>query len=198
MIKFLRSIFSISKLVSIFLLVHLMSVSCAGKSSSLPLLSGVSKEGAPICLDDRAGIPAFVQQFYDQRDLTTEEGKVDYLLERLRHSQLVFVRNRVPYTGPQAAGFLRWKLDRWKTRHDIKINTAQEFVDRITIGSKVSGDPYVVIFKDDNRYYLKNILQNELDALEVCLKQFPLNTPEGEGKVEVSGASTEVSLGLSR
>lgn len=160
-----------------FFLFVTLCFGCASMNPSVALLSGVTEEGAPICLDDRTGIPAFVEKFYARRDLTTEEGKIDYLLERLRHSQLVFMRNRVEYTGPQSAGFLRWKLDRWKTRHYAKINTAQEFVDRIAGGSKVSGQPYAVVLKDGSRHDLKSVLQNELDALESCLKQFPPSAP---------------------
>ncbi len=162
-----------------FLFVTLCS-GCASKNPSVALLSGVTEEGAPICLDDRTGIPAFVEKFYAQRDLTTEEGKIDYLLERLRRSQLVFVRNRVEYSGAQSAGFLRWKLDRWQTRRNIKIDTAQEFVDRIAGGSKMSGQPYALVLKDGSRHDLKKVLQNELDALESCLKQFPPPAPAPE------------------
>jgi len=160
------------------------------------MLSGVSKEGAPICLDERTGIPAFVEQFYARRDLTTEEGKIDYLLERLRNSQLLFVRNRVEYTGPQSSGFLRWKLDRWRARHHIKIDTAQEFVNQIAGGSKTSGEPYIVILKDGGHHNLRDVLQNELDALETCLKQFPPSVPEPGSKGEDPATTkiiTEVS-----
>ena len=193
MIKLLQGILSSSKWGWVFLFVSLC-LGCASNPPPLTLLSGVTKEGAPICLDDRTGIPAAVQEFYAKRDLTTEEGKIDYLLERLRNSQLLFIRNRVEYTGPQAAGFLRWKLDRWKTRHHITIDTAQEFVDQITSGSKMSGEPYVVILKDGSQHDLKKVLQNELDALEICLKELPPSASEqksgeGEGVTETKNAA---------
>jgi hypothetical protein len=184
MIKLLRRIFLTSR-AEWFLLLVFFFAGCAAKNSSLTLLTGVSQEGAPICLDDQAGIPAFVEQFYNRRDLTTNEGKIDYLLERLRNSELIFIRNRVEYTGSQASGFLRWKLDRWKTRHHIKINTVQEFVNQIAGGSKMSGEPYIVILKNKGRHNLKDILQNELDALEACLKQFPPSV-QGQKSTEVS------------
>ena len=165
---------------------------CASKNPSVALLSGVTEEGAPICLDDRTGIPAFVEKFYARRDLTTEEGKIDYLLERLRHSRLVFVRNRVEYTGPASASFLRWKLDRWRIKHRMKIETAQGFVDFITAGSRMSGEPYAVILKDGGRYDLKKVLQNELDALESCLKQFPPPAPQLASGGEPAGNNFEL------
>ena len=200
MIKPLKRISSSSKWGWVLLFVFLC-LGCASEKASLTLLSGVTKEGAPVCLDDRTGIPAAVQEFYAKRDLTTEEGKIDYLLERLRNSKLLFIRNRVEYTGPQAAGFLRWKLDRWKTHHHLKIDTAQEFVDWITSGSKMSGEPYVVILKDGGQHDLRKVFQNELDALEVCLKQLPPSTPRfkpGEGIPAVPGSTAEVSPGNGR
>jgi hypothetical protein len=126
------------------------------------------------------------------RDLTTEEGKIDYLLERIRGSKLIFVRNKVEYVGPAAASFLHWKLDRWRSRHYAKITTAQEFVNLITRGSKVSGEPYSAILKDGTRHDLQNVLQNELDALEACLKQLPPNSPEMNTQ-NLTQSATEVS-----
>jgi hypothetical protein len=186
------------------LIIFLFFAGCAStKNSPVVLLSGVSKEGAPICLDERSGIPAAVQKFYSQRDLTTEEGKIDYLLERIRGSKLIFVRNKVEYVGPAAASFLHWKLDRWRSRHYAKITTAQEFVNLITRGSKVSGEPYSAILKDGTRHDLQNVLQNELDALEACLKQLPPNSPEmntqnlTQSATEVSSVKADIQKGLS-
>ncbi|GEM_PF-3368857 len=144
-----------------------------GCASNPPaLLNGRSLEGAPICLDNREKIPAIVRKFFNTRDLTTEEGKIDYLIERVRNSKLVFTRNKVEYDGASAATFLRWKLNRWQTK-GAKIDTAQKFISVITSGSTTTGQPYTVILQDGSRQNLQNVLQNELDLLEYCLKQYP-------------------------
>ena len=42
-----------------------LCLGCASsKNAPLTLLSGVTDEGAPVCLDDRTGIPAAVEKFY--------------------------------------------------------------------------------------------------------------------------------------
>ena len=166
-----------------FLVFLLFCFGCA--SQEVPLLSGFTQEGTPVCLADRGDIPAIVQKFYKTRDLTTEEGKIDYLLERLRSSKLVFFRNRVEYNGASAAEFLRWKLDRFRARYHMKIETAQDFVSQIASGSKTSGQPYAVVLSDGSRHNLQYVLQNELNALESCLKQYP-----AEGKEKQSGSDS--------
>ena len=153
----------------IFFLWILLLVGCA--SEPIALLNGIAPSGEPVCLEDRANIPAFVEIFYATRDLTTEEGKIDYLFERVKNSHLTFIRNKVEYTGPQAAAFLRWKLGRMEKRHHIKINTAQDFVSEVVSGSRISGDPYTVILPDGSRQNFQFVLQNELDLLNECLKK---------------------------
>lgn len=135
------------------------------------LLSGQTLEGAPICLDNQDNIPAIVKKFFNTRDLTTEEGKIDYLMERIQNSKLTFIRNKVEYDSASAASFMRWKLNRWQKK-GMKITTAQDFVSFVSSGSAMSGQPYAVILQDGTRHNLQSILQNELIALEFCLKQY--------------------------
>ena len=154
----------------IFLLFLVLFVGCA--SEPVVLLNGRTAAGDLVCLDDQSEIPAIVQKFYATRDLTTEEGKIDYLIERVINSKLTFIRNRVEYTGPSAAGFLRWKLGRMEKRHNVVIKTAQDFVSQVVSGSRMSGEPYEVVLSDGSRHNLQYVLQNELDQLEACLKQY--------------------------
>lgn len=153
-----------------FVLFFLFWLGCA--SQPVVLLNSVTDTGENICLDDRANIPAFVQKFYATRDLTTEEGKIDYLIERVKNANLVFVRNKVEYTSPAAAGFLRWKLERMEKKHNVKIQTAQDFVSQVVSGSRMSGEPYTVILKGGGSHNFQDILQNELDLLNQCLEQY--------------------------
>lgn len=143
---------------------------CASQGSTL--LTGRTVAGEPICLDNRDSIPAVVRKFFNTRDLTTEEGKIDYLIDRIRNSHLRFIRNRIEYDSDSAGKFIRWKLDRLRSKGS-KIETAQDFVSVVTSGSRMSGQPYTIILQGGNRYHLQLILQNELDALEYCLKQYP-------------------------
>lgn len=155
-----------------FTFVTLLLVLCGCAANQQALLTGQTLAGAPICLDSRDNIPAVVKKFFNTRDLTTEEGKIDYLIERIRDSKLTFIRNKVEYDSSSAASFLRWKLNRWKKK-GTKIETAQDFVSFVSGGSTMSGQPYAIVLRDGTRHDLKSVLQNELDALEFCLKQYP-------------------------
>ena len=115
----------------------LVFLGCA--SQATPLLQGLSAEGIPLCLNDRSATPSFVEKFFQVRDLTTEEGKIDYLFERIRNSKLIFIRNKVEYNGSSASEFLRWKLDRTKQRYHVEIKTAQDFISSVATSSKTSG-----------------------------------------------------------
>lgn len=153
------------------LFIILIASLCGCASKQPTLLSGQTLERAPICLDNQDNIPSIVKKFFNTRDLTTEEGKIDYLMERVRNSKLTFIRNRVEYDSASAAGFLRWKLNRWQKK-GAKIKTAQDFVLTVSSGSAMSGQPYALILQDGTHHNLQSILQNELNALEFCLKQY--------------------------
>lgn len=154
---------------------------CASRPGKTPLLEGSTLQGNPVCLENPEGIPDVVRKFFATRDLTTEEGKIDYLLERIRKSDLVFIRNDVEYDGKSSSQFLRWKFGRLKRRYKFKIETAKDFVEQVTSGSRTSGEPYTVILKDGSQHNLQSILQNELNVLEFCLRQYAPKAEEAKG-----------------
>lgn len=174
---------------------------CSGCASAPPppLLSGpISADNAALCFSARSDITSIVERFFASRDLTTEEGKIDYLLNRVRDAKVTFIRNREEFTSQNAAKFLRWKLDRLRSIHNMQIDTAQDFV-TMSAGSRVSGEPYTVVFPDGSRYPLKDILQNELDQLEACLKAIPPDgTPQLSSDLPAEQPSSPVNTEPSR
>lgn len=175
----------------LFLLVLICSGCASAPPLSPPLFSGVIPEKAPLCFSSNSEIPSIVQKFFASRDLTTEEGKIDYLLNRVRGAKVVFIRNREKYTSENASGFLRWKLGRLRTKYNTQVDTAQDFIEKVSAGSRVSGEPYVVKFYDGSRYPLKDILQNELDQLEMCLKAVYAEADAASLPVSTSAVSQE-------
>ena len=173
----------------VFFLFFLLCAGCASAPPP-PLLSGTPSENMVLCFSNSSEIPSIVEKFLVSRDLATEESKIDYLLNRVRDAHVVFVRNREKYTSQSASEFLRWKLDRLRGAHHMQINTAQDFVTQVSAGSRVSGEPYLVIFRDGSRYPLREILQNELDQLELCLK---LKTTEVPTQPSSASATTPPS-----
>ena len=144
---------------------------CATQKPPL-LLSGTdSGAGAFVCLEDKAKIPAFFTRFFKGRDRTSEEEKIEYLLERVRTSPLSFYRNREKFNGQDASEFLRWKLGRMPTRYHVVIKTADEFIEKVASYSRASGNPYVVEIPNVGTYPLHQVLRNELDVLNTCLNE---------------------------
>ena len=153
----------------VFLLVALTS--CANPNAG-PLLSGTSSLGLPVCFEDPSKIPTFFASYYATRDLTTEEGKIDYLIERVRSSNRTYIRNGVETGSDVAARFLRWKLNRLRTYHKMTIETAEDFVHMVTSGSRMTGTPYAVIIPEaGGKFNFEDVLQNELNVLNACISK---------------------------
>lgn len=68
--------------------------------------------------------------------------EIDYLLEQVRGSSCLFVRNGTPHAGPQA----RQHMDRKYRYLDERgaIETAEDFIDKAASHSSASGQPYSV------------------------------------------------------
>ena len=155
----------------LFSLLLFLFASCAAQKPPVPLLDGMSLAGDPVCFGDRQAIPSFFERFYATRDLTTDEGKIEYLLHRISRSKLVFIRNGVEYSSSSSAEFLRWKLDRLRKRHKIKVERVEDFISEVTAGSRMSGEPYAVVIPGSGRHKLQSVLENELEVLNMCLKE---------------------------
>jgi hypothetical protein len=91
-----------------------------------------------------------------------EVAKIEYLLERIRHSPYRFIRNRTEYPSVRAAKHLFWKYSIGKKR----IKTAQEFIQHIATKSLKTGLLYLVKLPDGQQVSVGKILQNELHLLE--------------------------------
>lgn len=88
-----------------------------------------------------------------------EETRVDNLLTAVgRQEQLIFIRNGSEHNATEAESHLRLKLSKTKKR----LNTAEQFVDKVASGSSISGKPYQVKLpgKDpvDAKVYLTELL----------------------------------------
>jgi len=158
-------------LILFFLLLTLQSCATARPA----LQHGFKADGTPVYLSDPVQIPDEIKKFYSKRDLSTEEGKIDYLIYRVQDSDLTFLRNREKYDGAAAAEFLRWKLPRHKNNYHVKVDTAEDFVSKIASESRMSGKPYAVIDSQGGRHHLQDVLQNELNLLNDQLKHLDIS-----------------------
>ena len=133
------------------------------------LMNGSDENGTAVYLSEPSDIPKAIKKFQLNRDLTTEEGKIDYILFRLRSSNLRFIRNGEETNGDNAAQFMRWKMGWYKDHHHTKIKTLQDFVSKVAKGSEKTGQPYVLILPDGSRHNAQYVLQNEANKLEELL-----------------------------
>jgi len=102
-----------------------------------------------------------------------QKQRIEYLLERLSRTAYNFLRNGETHNGRKAVLLMRYK---W-VKFGSEVQTAEDFVEKIASGSRISGAPYYV--KANERYYLvKDILFFELEQLHQALLRHK------EGKAE--------------
>ncbi len=103
-----------------------------------------------------------------------EQAKWQYLIDRVRKSSYMFVRNSETFGGAKAATHLLWKF----SRKGKGVKTAKEFIYRIASESSMSGSPYLVKVSDKETYPLRDVMMNELRRLELYLEKDQLSPSE--------------------
>jgi hypothetical protein len=94
---------------------------------------------------------------------TAEQARIDRLIRYVESRlDVQFVRNGSPYSGQDAAKFLRGKLDSMGGH----VNTAQQFIEQIATRSSTSGQPYLVRHADGRMERLANFLGDELRRID--------------------------------
>ena len=94
-----------------------------------------------------------------------ESLKIRYLLEALKKSHFIFIRNGVLYNGKQAARHFEKKY----LIHKWKVHSAREFIHSIASRSLISGELYRVEFPNGETLSLEEVLRNELGKFESAL-----------------------------
>ncbi|EAS1760772.1 hypothetical protein BH012_22910 [Salmonella enterica] len=70
-----------------------------------------------------------------------EEARIEAMLQALSQKQdLVFIRNGSEHTCEEAVSHLRLKLSNTRNR----IDTAEQFIDKVASSSSITGKPYLV------------------------------------------------------
>lgn len=85
---------------------------------------------------------------------------VEYLMGKVAHSDLVFIRNGRPHTGAEAAEHMRKKYEHFQD----KIKTANDFIDLAATKSLLSGSPYQVVTNGGKHVPTAEWLRAELRA----------------------------------
>ena len=94
-----------------------------------------------------------------------ERLRIDRLIAAVASQKDVkFVRNGTAYDAPDAARFLRGKLDSMGSR----INTASEFIEQIASRSSTSGKAYTIQFADGRKLPAAEFLKEELRRMDAA------------------------------
>jgi hypothetical protein len=72
-----------------------------------------------------------------------EQAKIDWLLDQIRTSDAVFIRNGTEYDGAKAASHIKSKL--WFAGD--RVQTAKDFILGVASKSEASGKPYEIRLK---------------------------------------------------
>jgi len=91
-----------------------------------------------------------------------ELAKIRYLLNLIRHSENIFIRNKEAFSGARAARWIEFKL----YKYPDEASTAIDFVKNLASHSKKTKKPYRVVLNDGSRISLYSVLINELKRLE--------------------------------
>ena len=95
----------------------------------------------------------------------SEAQKIQALIASVEHLQgAVFIRNGSEYDGAKAAEHLRRKLDYAGKR----IQTAEQFIDKLATGSSMSGKPYKIRFADGHSVESAAFFREQLRKLEAA------------------------------
>jgi hypothetical protein len=68
------------------------------------------------------------------------QDEIAHLIDFVRHSSCIFIRNGSEYDGPKAADHVQAKYDYYKD----EIKTVEDFIERAASKSMLSGKPYQV------------------------------------------------------
>ncbi len=148
-------------LVSVLILAGFLGCSSLAKYNSIqsPPKTFLLSEGISELED-----PYFEQIVMAQRTNPNkvEYAKIEYLIERIRHSPLAFIRNGETYAGYTAAQLIDWK---YRHRRN-EIRNAQDFIQKLATRSSTSGQPYLIQFPNGVTCFACDVLENELHLLE--------------------------------
>jgi hypothetical protein len=97
-----------------------------------------------------------------QTSTFSEKDKINYLLDELVKSKLIFIRNGDSYSAQEAKAHMEKKLEYGGNR----ITNVDQFITYIATKSSISGKPYYVQFPDGKKIESSVWLRDKLKKLE--------------------------------
>jgi len=119
----------------------------------------VFPEGPIPLLSNEVSRKAAYQKYLIGHDKKFNE--IDYLLDLIENSSLVFERNGQKGSGKDAFKILKFKL----YEYNDKIRTTKDFIEKVASFSSHTNKSYYVIFPEGKMLLLKDLLYTELNML---------------------------------
>lgn len=99
---------------------------------------------------------------FSQTSTFSEKEKINYLLDELVKSKLIFIRNGDSYSAQEARAHMEKKLQVAGDR----ITNVNQFITYIATKSSLSGKPYYVLFPDGKKEESSIWLREKLKKIE--------------------------------
>lgn len=126
------------------------------KNSGLRNLSLSTAAAALLCLT--AAVPSTAEAALNAHDACLCEALIDDLENE---HELTFIRNGEIYDSVRAAEHLRYKFERAQSR----LNTVNDFIERLASESWLSGEPYLVVLPDGTELKARDYLFSRLEEV---------------------------------
>jgi len=97
---------------------------------------------------------------------TSVDNEIEHLLDYVRQSDVVFIRNGTEHKASAAAEHMQKKRQHFKDQ----IRTAEDFIRLAATRSLLSNQPYLVRTRDGNTEECSTWLQNELNRFRKSKK----------------------------
>ena len=104
----------------------------------------------------------FITILNSQAPKYSEKEKIDYLLEALENSNLIFIRNGDEYSSKDARAHMQKKLEYAGNR----ITNVDQFITYLATKSSISGKPYYVKYPDGKKIQSSIWMRELLNKLE--------------------------------
>jgi len=115
------------------------------------------------------GVPSFfllimfsISFLNSQTPNLSEKEKIDYLLEALENSNLIFIRNGDEYSSKEARAHMQKKFEYAGSR----ITSVDQFIIYLATKSSISGKPYYVKYPDGKKVQSSIWMRELLSKLE--------------------------------
>jgi hypothetical protein len=119
---------------------------------------GYPQELTPLLSNGASGKAAY-QKYLKNQDNKLNE--INYLLDLIENSTLLFERNGQESNGKNAVKILKYKLNQYKN----KIHTTEDFIEKVASFSSHTNKSYSVITPQGKKLLLKDLLYTELNKL---------------------------------